>query len=96
MMERAWPSGVRDSGAISSSPFWPLTSAAGSTASDHPEQVTQGVAEPGIGQLVAATTTLRHRHDQTATPQTGQMIGQALPRHPDQLGQIGGIARRLP
>jgi hypothetical protein len=59
-------------------------------------QVGQRVGEPRVGQLVPGPSTFGDGDDQAATPQAGQVVGQALPAHLQQVRQIRGIGRAFP
>jgi hypothetical protein len=55
---------------------------------DHAEQVAQCVAKAWVGQFVADAPALGDGDDQAAAAQAGQMVGQALPRDREQVGQF--------
>ena len=62
---------------------------------DHTQQIGQRVPEPGVGQFIPSATALRHRYHQATTPQARQVILLRLPGHPEGLGHVGWIGRRL-
>ena len=60
----------------------------------HAQKIGQRMPEPGIGQLIPGSPTLRHRHHQAAAAKARQMIRQRLPGHPQRIGQVGRYLER--
>jgi hypothetical protein len=59
-------------------------------------QLRESVPDPGIGQLVPCSAALGDGDNESASAQTGEVIGEDLAGYPDLVGKVRRIARSLP
>lgn len=59
------------------------------------EEVAEGVGQPGVGQFVSDLTPFRDGDDESASPQTGEVVTDIGPGRVNVISEIAGIARTV-